>query len=252
MNRVIILDPSCDGDLRSHHVNSVTGHAYAFTKAGLKVELCVNEKCRNTFEDALMHPFFPYTIYDDFRKHQISRHFRILNQARHLVTVNIVYHLINKFIDENHIDRADHIFIPTLDWILFRTIRRTCFIRASAPSLHLLLMYEKANWMTGGYPYEKILQGIKKLRNRGNNVFIYTETREHALRLKEVLGFIPENYTFPALPVAVSQADSRANDKICVGVLGGGRRDKGYNLLPEIIRMFNEAYTGSNQVTFII
>ena len=252
MNRVIILDPSCFGDLRSHHVNSVTGHAYAFSGAGLKVEICANIGCSITVKDATILPVFPYTIYDDYRKHYISRHIRILRYARQLLTGNNVHHRISKFIDENHLDRSDHFFIPTLDWILFQAMTRIYSARTNVPSLHMLLMYEKADWMTGGYPYMKILQGIRKLQNRGNNVFVYTETREHALHLKEILGFVPPNYPFPALPVTGAQPLPVAKDKIYVSVLGGGRRDKGYNLLPEIISTFNTSYTGNIEVVFII
>ena len=253
MKRVHILDPSCDGDLRAHHVNSVTGHAHAFTRAGCRVVLCANARCSTAIKDTVVHPVFPYTIYDDVRKHHTNRHIRILKQPCYFLLANKIYHLLKKIIDVHHINGIDHIFIPTLDWILFQALARLyAGDRTMLPSLHLLLMYEKANWMTGGYPYLKILQGIRKLQDRGKNIFIYTETRKHAMRLQDTLGFVPDNYPFPALPVAGPAPVAKDNNKIRIGVLGGGRRDKGYNLLPDIIRIFNKSYTGSKEVIFII
>jgi len=72
----------------------------------------------------------------------------------------------------------------------------------------------------------------------------------HARHLGGALGIKIECYPYPALPFKNNNKKTET-DKIYIGVLGGGRKDKGYSLLPHIISKFNVLYPDNN-VMFII
>ena len=252
MNKIVILDPSCVRDSRSHHVNAVTGHARTFHAAGLNVLVCTNASCTIDLPHAENHPVFTYTIYDDVRSNHTSRTMRLLKRPYYYLLKYKSYNLIESFLNHQNFGDSDHIFVPTVDWILFQCLVKLYTSRNNNPALHLLLMYEKANWMTGGYPYQDIIKIINQLRMAGKNVFIYTETRTHAAHLKDDIGFVPAQYPFPAFPLTMRHEINVPDNYIYVGALGGGRRDKGYHMLVDIVNRFNKSQSDSGKIRFLI
>ncbi len=250
MNNIVILDPSCIRDSRSHHMNAIIGHTRTFIATGYHIILGTNSDCRIDYPGADNNPVFNYTIYDDFKSNATRYYKRLAKKPYYYFKAINTRRAIESIFQHNHIDKTDHVFIPTTDWILLQSLAKVYSRQKSVPFLHLLVMYEHGNWMTGGYPYKKI---IKTLRNfNQERVFIYTETRRHAKQLENLLGFLPANYPYPAFPFDGQQFAHKSEEKIHVGALGGGRRDKGYGLLPDIINRFNETYSSHDNVIFLV
>ncbi len=105
--------------------------------------------------------------------------------------------------------------------------------------------------MTGGYPYEKIIRKLKQSNLLQKKVYLYTETKRHATSLQSELGVPVYSYPFPSLPLTISFESSESTPlKICA--LGGGRRDKGFGLLPAIIDSYNRNNKSKIAVKFVI
>lgn len=250
MNKIVILDPSCTGDSRSHHMNAIIGHARTFIAAGYQVILGTNSDYRVDYPGTENNPVFDYTIYDDFRSNGIRYYKRLIKKPYYYSKVINTCKTIEIVFRNNRIDDTDHVFIPTLDWILLQSLAKIYQKLDFVPFFHLLIMFERSNWMTGGYPYNKI---IRTLRNfNPNRTFIYTETKRHARQLEKKLGYLPPNCPYPAFPFDSQKFSEASDDKIYIGALGGGRRDKGYGLLPEIIKKFNTLYASPSNVIFLV
>jgi len=249
VKKILILDPSCVSDSRSHHMNAILGHARAFLAAGFKVSLGTNIKCSIKSNDFDNYPVFTYTIYDDY-KNKVGK-YSLFKTIPHcylqIKTKKIVANLLNT----DGIREHQEIFVPSTDWILFQSLMKIYSKAENKPNIHFLIMYEQGSWMTGGYPYNKIIGALKKNANDlQKNIFIYTETNKHAQNISRELGFIPPNYSYPSFPVSDVSIDSGRH--IYIGALGGGRKDKGYDMLPDIISKFNDLFDDNENVRFLI
>ncbi|MDH3468148.1 MAG: glycosyltransferase, partial [Gammaproteobacteria bacterium] len=145
-------------------------------------------------------------------------------------------------------------FIPTTDRFLFGAVShylKRCDA-GTAPTFHLIIMYEQAAWMTGGYPYAKMLRYLRNNTQLGEQIFVYTETKRHAERLSAALKIPVACYPYPSIPLDDNKRNSASGECVRVGVVGGGRRDKGFHRLPEIVRGFNELHRGGRKVSFVI
>jgi len=252
VTKIIILDPSCVTVSRSHHVSSVSGHVRVFQAAGLNVIACTNTGCHINLPGAENHPVFPYTIYDDVRSRHANNFMRLVKKPHYYLLRKRARNSIEKILKSRNIDNIDHIFVPTVDWILFQGLFDLYTETDLNPALHLLIMYEKAGWMTGGYPYKKIIRKVNLLKASGKNIFIYTETRKHATSLKDEIGVAPEPVPYPAFPFTETPVRRPENNSIVIGALGGGRRDKGYGMLPEIITRFNKTCAEQDKTVFLV
>ena len=249
MSKVVILDPSVTRDSRSHHLNAMAGHALAFSRAGHRVTLATNAGCRLELPDLQIIPAFDYTIYDDIRRGTASTYMRPFLRPYYRYLVGKSRKAVKAVLRESGAGGTDHVFIPTVDWILLRALAQAFAAHAHPPYLHLLFMYEQAAWMTGGYPYNKVIEALDTFSHHKR--FVYTETTAHASNLEKVLGYTPLRYPYPAVPVKAARA-APGGGAIRVGALGGGRRDKGYGLLPAIIDAFNRRNAGRFDVKFVV
>ncbi len=233
--RVFIVEPSAVALDRSHAAKSIIGHTQVLQSAGISVEWITNIHSVLQFERTPNYRALPYTIYDDVRTRRTS----LARRLRYLSYWSLVRRTLKQLktvLDSNGASDNDHLFVPTTDWILLQAIFqlvRDVELRKRFPILHLLIMYENANWMTGGYPYEKLVQ---LLRQFPVPIHVYTETRRHATRLSVELGQQVYSYPFPCIGEMDSKHD--AGEEYRVGFLGGGRRDKGYQLIPGIVERF--------------
>lgn len=250
MDKILILDPSCEGDKHSHHLNAITGHATVMHKAGLQVILGTNFNCKLENSGLDNNPVFKYTIYDDYRNKRTGYLSRLFRRLRYIALIKHIAASIRLLTRKKSIEARDHIFIPTTDWLMYQALLNIFQKHPQLPYLHLLFMYEDGNWLTGGYPYLEIIDSLKSQISGNEKLFIYTETLCHARHLGSALGIQIEPYPYPALPFTNNNKKTET-DTIYIGALGGGRKDKGYALLPEIINKFNKMYTGNN-VMFII
>ncbi|HKK16248.1 MAG TPA: glycosyltransferase [Gammaproteobacteria bacterium] len=252
MKNIIILDPSCVDDSRTHHLYSLKGHAHVFHTAGYNVIAGSNINCTLELSECKNYPLFSYTVYDEIRSASTGKLKRFLKKPCYSYLVRKTAGSIRNLLDENNIVKSDHVFIPTCDWIMLQSLARLVKKNEFPPSLHLLFMYERANWMTAGYPYSRLLALLKELLAKRGNIYIYTETERHAANLENELGFRPASFPFPALPFDTKRQSGSQYGNIHIGALGGGRKDKGYQLLPGIIKKFNETCPDHAKSRFLI
>jgi glycosyltransferase involved in cell wall biosynthesis len=143
----------------------------------------------------------------------------------------------------------DHVFLPTADLILLRGLAEYDDYPAGFPQLHIQLMFGEANWMTGGYSEKSVFRLLDELSRRYSSVALYAETRGLASYFQRKLGQSVAYYPYPAHPFSDASANEKRGVTKTIGVLGGGRRDKGFGLLPEIVSYIEGRMSG---VDFII
>lgn len=235
--RVIILEPSAVSFDRTHSAKVLVGHTLALRAAGLEVEWITNKSCTLEFPGVPNHRILKYTIFDDIRtRHRVLK--RLLRPVRLPGLVRETAEALRHVFSEAGVTGSDHIFLPVLDWIGLRaicTLYKNSSFEGNLPVLHILVMYENADWMTGGYPYRKIVRILKGL---GAQLYIYTESRRHASSLAQLLGRTVSSFPFPAYVEPSPRISTISDYRVCF--VGGGRRDKGYDLIPDIIRSFED------------
>jgi len=246
--RIFIIEPSAINFDRSHGAKSLVGHTRALVSAGMDVIWVTNVNSEIDYPGVRNYKALKYTIYDDVRKKRKGLYRRLLQPFRLLLALK-TSQAISDILLKEEITIDDHIFIPTTDWITFRSVFRAIRNRKlanSTPKLHFLIMYDQARWMTGGYPFNEI---TKKLRNSYENVFVYTETARMATRLS---GLINKNvYTYPFPGYRGITGPGQPDNKKSVCFLGGGRRDKGFQLIPEIVKLLNQEPSGRDLVIVV-
>lgn len=248
--RIIIVEPSAIDFDRTHAAKSIIGHSQVLQSADIDVEWITNVDSTLQNEEIQNHRVLTYTIYDDVR----NGHTGIKRKIRFIYywyLVQTTRKKLREVFKRQRISSADHLFVPTLDWILLRAIQllsKEADLQDRFPVLHLLVMYENANWMTGGYPYQKL---IRLLENFSSSVYFYTETERHAKNLSADLGLKVAVYPFPSFPEKLPHKQTGSSPvRICA--LGGGRRDKGFDLLPAIISRCNQEDQGTSALEFVI
>lgn len=233
--RVLIVEPSAIAMDRAHGAKSLLGHTRILRASGHDVEWVTNTRSTLKQDGVPNHRVLTYTIYDDVRKDR-GRVKRLLRGFHYRVLVRQTARRLREIFNHRHTGTIDHLFVPTTDWILLRAIARLCRDRRKGervPVLHLLIMYEKAGWITGGYPYGEILRLLKRL---GSEIVVYTESSRHANSLAAELEREVFSYPFPAFADPVNVPGPRTSFRVCF--VGGGRRDKGFGMIPDIIRAY--------------
>lgn len=159
----------------------------------------------------------------------------------------------------------DRFFFPMMDRacaegaLLY--LSRTGIISRS-PELHLLIMFEHGDFMTGGYDLAGIMTGLKNTRLLGEKIFVYAETEALAKLFRDSYDVDVRVLRTPGLsaarqapgvdqtllstlqaliePDAEHASDverpvpAKGADELWVVAPGRGRADKGWADLPEI------------------
>ena len=236
--RVIIVEPSAVDFDRTHSAKSIEGHSRALGSAGIDIIWVTNEDSRLSRENTINHKVIPYTIYDDVRNGQTGIK-RITRFFYYRDLVQATCARLREVLDQQKVSSADHLFVPTADWIMLRAIHqlaKDAEFQNRFPVLHILVMYENANWMTGGYPYRRL---VRLLRDFDSPIYLYTETGRHAKRLSATLGLKVSGYPFPCFAEENVLSDNKKELNVCF--LGGGRKDKGYQLIPGIVSLLGRS-----------
>ena len=257
--RVIVLEPSAVEYDRTHNFNSILGYTRLFLKRNIATVWATNHKCRILPNDIENYPLFAYTIYDDAKKEKRDELLRIKSSpATNLFEyakekILLTWSALNQVARNANVTAEDHIFAATADWILFNALMRMITDpTASMPYLHLRFLYETADWMTGGYPYEEMLSQLKEIGLLNKKLFVYTETKAHARKMSRALGIPVERCMSPVSNGHSGQPEPKLRNKFSVLLLGGGRRDKGFHLLPDIIHEFDRINRNGVNVEFVV
>lgn len=243
---VYLVDPSVISVDRSHNAGTQIGHTLPLVQAGLDVCWAVNCKCEVSYDGVDCEKLFRYTVYDDARN-RYSGIRRLLAPFYYMWLQNGAERALKELIRDRGIGPGDHIVLTMTDWITFSGLARVLsdLGPGNAPSVHYILMYELAGWMTGGYPYEEIKTMIMQQHAQDFDIHLYTETRQHQDKLAKETGMPVGRQPYPAQPVPEDCFKERDRQHESSGVVeiccpGGGRRDKGYPRLPSIIAKFNK------------
>lgn len=246
--RVFILEPSAIAIDRTHGAKSLLGHTKALSSAGIDSVWLTNVNSKINSPKVSIHQVFDYTIYDDVRKKR-GRFLRRICAPIYAIKTRIAAKGISRVLLQENTSTNDHVFVPTTDWLTFQAILKAFKARelkGRVPVLHLLIMYEQADWMTGGYPYQKIVELIKTYPGK---LFVYTETKRHAERLAQMIEMPVSSYPWPCFNEPREPGNLPTDPTICF--VGGGRRDKGFGLIPGIVAKFN-ANAGGEGARFIV
>ncbi len=161
---------------------------------------------------------------------------------------------------------GDCIFVPMLDFPLLDGLINWLCARGTlfTPTVHIMVMYEHGAWMTGGYPFGNMMARLRRSHLVSHKIFLYTETKAFGDVLKERFGLDSERLVYPversqeaakrlkAGEVEQLKHMAASGDRIRIAVLGRGRRDKGFALLPDIVEAFNLRSNQTNRVDFAI
>jgi glycosyltransferase involved in cell wall biosynthesis len=278
-----IIDPSAvnHGD-SSHHAEHVLAFAALFEASNIQPHLIINKQAslKNPFgttENALS-----WTIYDKLRtgkdqrdgpaidKEEISR----LDESSEKSIE--IYFLLKKLHRQYSLSRRDIIVFPTTDRFCVEGVLLFLYSLENhlSPSFHMNIMFEKAEFLLGRYPLERIMHAALRSGYLQKKLFLYAETQQmasdlssayharvrylapphlfqdehlHAIsRLTKKEGIVT-NQVLQAYKKATADLPSPSKkDSISIpkgsrviASLGRGRRDKGWNLLPEIVEAFN-------------
>ena len=252
--RVIILSPSAIDHDNSHDANALLNHTSIFLDNGINVVWGINRSSNLEKPSVVAHRIFDYSIYDDFKSGRTNLKKRLRYFFYYQKVISKTFDTLSELFSKESVGSADHVFLPTADWLMLRALyklhKRTPL--QHWPSVHVELMFDKANWMTGGYPYDKIIDTLIRLRSKTKRLFVYTEVSAHAHYASKQLGFDVPVYPYPTFPILRDNKPLASNSKIVIGVLGGGRRDKGFHLVPDIVEQFNMVCRDDLEVVFVI
>jgi glycosyltransferase involved in cell wall biosynthesis len=252
--KVLILAPSAIGHNNSHDANALLNHTSIFLDNDISVVWGLNRSSNLSMPSVVAHRIFDYSIYDDFKLGRTNLKKRIWHFFYYQKLISKTMDALSDLFAKESTRSTDHVFVPTADWLMLRALhklqKQTSLDRW--PSLKVELMCDKANWMTGGYPYDRVLEKLNQLRISTNTLFVYTEVSSHANYASKQLGFDVPVYPYPTFPVPRDSESLASNRKIVIGVLGGGRRDKGFHLLPDIVAKFNVDCHEDLEVDFLI
>lgn len=251
---VVIIEPSAVSYDRTHSFQGLIAHTKVLLKNNQDVIWMINRNSKVSQDVKAIYPVFDYSIYDEIGKQGgFIRKLKIIIRRRYLVRTTL--EKISKIFKEINLGGKDHILIPVTDWIIFSVIVKWMknLRQGEIPNIHFLLMYENAPWMIGGYPYNRIIAKLKGLGRVRNRIYLYTETNRHAENLrKNELGVRVDVCPFPIVLDNHGQEELEVKGKIIISLVGGGRRDKGFSAMYEIIKMFQDLYKGNSEIEFIM
>ncbi len=246
--RVVIFDPSVAGEDRTHNLQSIIGFTHFFEMNCIETFWVTNKNCNCSVMKGKCFPLFDYTVYDDVRGKNICQTEQI-RELRYEELVLSNESIMRNIISELDLTFDDHVFFQNMDWLLFSAILKlfSSNNRSKLPVFHMYFLYEEADWMTGKYPYQKIIQGLREIEGLGENVFIYTETKAHAKKMALTVGKDIAHSSFPVKSVVKNRSKKEI---IHIGTLGGGRADKGFDMLPDIVKLVNSMNHGKFKIQF--
>ncbi|MGV6803652.1 MAG: glycosyltransferase [Ruegeria sp.] len=291
---IYVIDPSVlDLSDSSHNAEVALAFSAAFAANGYKVVWLANENAsvKNPFGETEC--IFPYTAYDKVRSSTDSRSGYSVREMPSFEDSSWppereIYDRMSAYFDGRETSFNDAIFVPMVDRIVFDALIAIFLKNRSLnfPKLFLNFMFEKGNFLTGGYPLDEMAHRLNALGGYRKWIFPCVETVAMAETLSNHFDVLPlvvrpphlfsgdEAATFcgeakaevsePIIRayqeaniggVGSSSEDNQHIEKkdgeIWIGSFGRGRRDKGWGRLPGIITTFNDQYDGSN-VRFIV
>ncbi|MEM9619525.1 MAG: glycosyltransferase [Pseudomonadota bacterium] len=289
--RAFIIDPSAiDLKESSHHAEHVLAFGALFQATGITPHFIVNKNAsfENPYGDSIK--TFSWSIYDKIRSGADKREKSALDEAdlKRLDSgsekSHEVYEALKLLNERYEFSQRDVVIIPTIDRFCVEGILLYLFSQqvAGGPTFHINIMFEKAAFLLGGYPLEKMMAILRQSGQVGEKIHLYAETQYMADDLSGRFD-VPIRRLWPPTLFsgkqldAIKQADKGAinqsirsvftkvegaldseaepfnppSGKTVIASLGRGRRDKGWGELPAIVEEFNKSAL-ANSAVFVV
>jgi hypothetical protein len=194
----------------------------------------------------------------------VSREFGFYYPKSSILTndaaIDVIYHNpyeeaisdLYKFWESNKLKSSDVVFYPSADYFTLVALCRLLskIESASCPKIYLRLISVMEFGPSGTFEsLRPILNSIKSYISKGFPIRISAESILYAERLSVELDLevinTPVPPEHPLLPIEVNQP-------FCVLSPGVGRADKGFDRLPDIIRLCQSRVERKNQIHFIV
>ena len=285
--RVVIIDPSVlHTSDSSHNMECCVAYSAGFYAEGITSVWVVNKRCELDNPFGKIYKEFTYTAYDKIRTSIDIRDGYSLTIPNAFAALTFpkekdVFDIINTVAKAESIGASDVILLPMVDRYLFDGILLWSDTLPShkRPKLVFVFMFEQASFLPGGYPLKYMMNRVKSLNSKGLVISIGVETKNMQEIFKErfevnttlfpppslfsskVLNQIVNAQQVPRYITAFDKARAlyekqTNNSKIpkkskgqkWVLIPGRGRRDKGYAMLPAIIKKFYDIYCQDKDV----
>lgn len=152
---------------------------------------------------------------------------------------------VSAIINDKKLNARDHILIHTLNASqLIGLVESLASTPSMGPHLHVILRYDGTAVSTRAFALME--------RHRIRTLSLWTDTHELADQYRDLgarqIGVLP----IPQLvPEGISQRE-RLPGPLVIGSLGGARGDKGFDLLPPLVRALASDYLPNAQARFLI
>lgn len=293
-----IVDPSAvNFSDSSHHSEHVSAFAALFQANGIEPVMVVNAEARfdNPFGETIKK--LKWTAYDKIRIDQDRRNGPAIDpeSVRRADADSQksfeTYEVLKQLSPDRKLTWRDAIVFPTTDRFCVEGALGYIYAHQEydSPSFHFNVMFEKADFLLGKYPLERLMQAMQASTYVNKKIFLYAETQQMADDLSARYGVefrrLPPPGLFTeaqlqsvaatpgyarakkdavrdAYTKACSMADAGSasgalqrflppSDKRIIVSLGRGRRDKGWGALPDIVEAFNNS-EGADGAVFVV
>lgn len=289
--KLVILDPSLK-DERGHHYILTKTLSQAASQEGLDVIWFVHKEFSRTLcsGDATVEPVFSLSMYEQFmqKKHEKTNgssskenrlfsalnsvYKKITNKLKMVVPVKYKPYLrdvfskrddASTFISElqnalarNEVQATDYVIAHTADGDLYRTILDLFAIpefKKKAPTFHLSTPYDEGimpGW-NKGVAVDRVIDYMDIMGLLDSKIFLYAENELLAQHLSALLKVRVDTLNLPAIEGKDFKIIDE-NGTINIVYLGAAREEKGFLLLPEVVRLVHEDKVLKKLVRFTI
>lgn len=163
---------------------------------------------------------------------------------------------INAIIKDHKIDCGDHVIVPTAEIELTAAIIEIIkhYPSDELPTFHLRYINLDCTALSSAYTYKELFAQIQRLKCLERKMYIYTETRPHANFIEGIVNHPVSIVPHPVEKHRDSTKSFLRQDRKCrIGCVGAARKEKGINILPELIECFYTKYPDTAQnIEFIV
>jgi len=272
LHRAYIIDASAASlDDSSHNAEHAIAFAAVMHASFVPTTLVINKNAdvENPVGETIK--AFEWSMYDKIRSDvQLGPDFADASDSSTQESMAIYRQLV-ELSRSNSLTSHDLVVFPTVDRFCIEATLMYIYGHGDmdCPSFHLNMMFEHANFLRGGYPLESLMGALRRLDVVGSRVFLYAETSNMSMHLTERFGLKVERFpppsVFPRGVVGDMQDSLNLHDRALetyhkvagmfpdkgpppsaktpiISILGRGREDKGWRVLPDIIETFNTQF----------
>jgi hypothetical protein len=159
-------------------------------------------------------------------------------------------------IDDLELGEGDHIFVHTADGDIYRSVLDLILERRpnrGVPYIHLATPFDIATMphYKTGLTVERVVRYYRTFGLIGNQIFLYAENGLLADELSKIWDVPVTPLNLPP-PIAANAQKPARRSTLRVAYLGAARAEKGFNLLPEVIRTILNSELPRPAIQFVI